>query len=145
MSSGTEVSLLPAVRALMECHTQVERLGGRHIESMGLTPAQFDVIATLGDEPPMTCKELGERTLITKGTLTPVLNRLEERGLVRRARGEQDCRQVLVSLTPEGDAVFRATFMPHVAFMRRYVERMPAAHQSQLVELLNELKAAFTD
>ncbi|HEY9721453.1 MAG TPA: MarR family transcriptional regulator [Oscillatoriaceae cyanobacterium] len=145
MSVGTEESLLPVIRALMECHTQVERLAARHIESLGLTPAQFDVVATLGDTAGMTCKELGEHTLITKGTLTPVLTRLEERGLVRRERGEQDCRQVIVSLTPKGEAVYRETFMPHVTFMRAYLAKMSPEHQGRLVTLLNELKGAFAE
>ena len=37
----------------------------------GLTHAQFDIIATLGNTPGMSYKELGDKTLITKGTLRP--------------------------------------------------------------------------
>jgi MarR family 2-MHQ and catechol resistance regulon transcriptional repressor len=49
-----------------------------------LTPSQFDIIATLGNTPGMTLQGIGEKTLITKGTLTGVVDRLQEKGLVDR-------------------------------------------------------------
>lgn len=133
------------LRALAEAYNAFASVGARHMEAMGLTPAQFDVLATLGDTPGMTCKQLGEGTLITKGTLTGVLDRLEAKGLIRRARGAQDSRQVFVSLTPEGEAVFEATFQPHVDFLGKHMAEMPPEHQRQLTELLRELRRAFTE
>ncbi|MEB3329224.1 MAG: MarR family transcriptional regulator [Candidatus Sericytochromatia bacterium] len=140
-----DVSLLPVFRALMTCHAQVSRVAGRQIESMGLTPSQFDVIVTLGDTPGMTCSELGRRTLISKGTLTPVLDRLEARGLVVRRRGEADGRQVHVTLTPAGTAEYQRVFLPHVAYVRGYLDRLTPARQATLVEALGELQRVFED
>ena len=134
---------LRTARALVEAFAAVKAVDDRHVESLGLTPAQFDVLATLGDTPGMTCKELGEGTLITKGTLTGVLDRLESKGLIQRSRGEADSRQVHVSLTPEGEAVFNATFQPHIDYVAQFWDRMPQARQEQLTELLRELQAAF--
>lgn len=139
-----DVSLLPVFRALMECYRQVERVSERHIEASGLTPAQFDVLAVLGETDGMTCSELGRRTLITKGTLSPVLDRLEAKGLLTRKRGETDGRQIIVCLTPEGEATFQANFYPHVAFMRGHLSRMPDDRQQQLIALLRELQGVFT-
>ena len=134
---------LRTLRALAETYDQVFRTSDRHIESLGLTPAQFDVIATLGDTPGMTCKQLGEGTLITKGTLTGVLDRLEERGLISRSRGERDSRQVYVKLTPEGEKVFQSTFQPHVDYLARHFAPMGLDRQAQLTELLRELQRSF--
>jgi len=141
--SQTPEPYMRTLRALMETTNQVGAISSRHIESMGLTPAQFDVLATLGDTPGMTCKQLGAGTLITKGTLTGVLDRLEAKGLISRTRGEQDTRQTFVALTPEGERVFQQTFQPHVDFLGQYFGRMPADRQQQLIELLRELQAAF--
>ena len=141
-SQAPEPFLTP-IRALAECYQAVFRVSDRHIETLGLTPAQFDVIATLGDTAGMSCKELGAGTLITKGTLTGVLDRLEERGLIARTKGERDSRQVHVSLTPAGETIFTATFQPHVDYMGQYFAQVPAAKQERLVELLRELAAAF--
>lgn len=132
-------SLLPVFRALYICMRDVERVANRHIESLGLTPSQFDALAVLGDCEGMTCKELGARSLISGGTLTPVLDRLEAKGLVQRCKSEQDSRQTIVSLTPEGQAAYEKSFLPHVRFMRRYSDALTAQEQADLVRLLAKL------
>lgn len=142
---ANDESLLPVYRALVEAHTVASRVADRHSEALGLTPSQFDVVATLGDTEGMTCKELGELTLITKGTLNPVLDRLEQKGLVSRTKGQKDARQTLVALTEEGDKVYRATFMRHVDYLRGYIDRLVPEEQAALVALLNKLKSAFTE
>jgi DNA-binding MarR family transcriptional regulator len=63
----------------------------------------------------MTCRELGERTLITKGTLTGVLDRLVARGLVSRCSHETDGRSRNVRLTEAGRHLFEAVFSEHLA------------------------------
>jgi DNA-binding MarR family transcriptional regulator len=136
---------LRTLRALAETYEQVFRTSDRHIEKLGLTPAQFDVIATLGDTDGMTCKQLGEGTLITKGTLTGVVDRLEERGLVVRSRGQRDNRQVHVRLTPEGERVFQATFQPQIDFLADHFAGMAPERQALLAELLRELQHAFSE
>lgn len=140
-----DVSLLPVFRALMTCYTQVNRVASRHIESLGVTPSQFDVLAVLGDTAGMTCSELGRHTLISKGTLTPVLDRLEARGLVTRRRGVSDARQIHVALTPAGEAEYRRVFMPHVDYMRGYLDRLTPDQQAQLQTCFADLEAIFAD
>lgn len=101
---------LKSVRLLAECLQGFERLSGESVRECGLTPPQFDIIATLGNTPGMSYKELGERTLITKGTLTGVIERLEQKGLVLRTRNADDKRSFFVQLTREGEDVFHDTF-----------------------------------
>ena len=62
----------------------------------GLTPSQARVIFALGGTDGMTCKDIGDITLITKGTLTGVVDRLEEKGLVERWSVEGDGRNWLL-------------------------------------------------
>lgn len=141
--SGTpgDESLLPPVRALLRAYAQLERVAARHLDSLGVTPAQFDVLATLGDERGMTCKDLGARSLISRGTLIPVLDRMEARGLIRRCKGTADSRQTIVSLTPEGQALYERTFPPHVAYLRGYLDHLAPEEQAQLVALLGKFEA----
>lgn len=101
---------LKSVRLLAECLQGFERYSGESVRQYGLTHAQFDIIATLGNTAGMSYKELGERTLITKGTLTGVIERLEQKGIVRRERSSDDKRSFYVRLTDAGDAVFREVF-----------------------------------
>ena len=136
-------SLLPVLRDLTDCYLHVSRTSTRMIEAMGLTQAQFDVLVTLGDTPGMTCKVLGERTFITKGTLTPVLDRLEAKGLVVRAKGQRDSRQTRVSITPEGQALYERHFPGFVAAMRGRFAVLAPEEQEALRALLQKLKTGF--
>ncbi|HAT32623.1 MAG TPA: MarR family transcriptional regulator [Janthinobacterium sp.] len=87
-----------------------ERLSGERARRFGLTHAQFDIVATLGNTPGMSYKELGQKTLITKGTLTGVIDRLEQKGLVERERSADDKRSFFVRLTGAGEQVFTDVF-----------------------------------
>jgi MarR family transcriptional regulator, 2-MHQ and catechol-resistance regulon repressor len=106
---------LTSVRLLAECMQGFERFSGESVRQHGLTHAQFDIIATLGNTAGMSYKELGERTLITKGTLTGVIERLEQKGLVVRERSSNDKRSFFVRLTPAGEKVFDTVFPQVVA------------------------------
>jgi MarR family 2-MHQ and catechol resistance regulon transcriptional repressor len=77
-------SYLKALRPLVEAYLAFWRVDSRHIRTLRLTPSQFDVIVTLGDTTGLTCSQLSSQTLVTKGTLTGVLDRLAKKGLIRR-------------------------------------------------------------
>ncbi|MBI5316085.1 MAG: MarR family transcriptional regulator [Nitrospirae bacterium] len=114
---------LKVLRPLVEAYLAFELIDNRHIKSLRLTPSQFDVIATLGDTDGRTCSELSARTLVTKGTLTGVLDRLVAKGFIRRDSMKDDRRCVKIRLTQKGDKVFRDTFAAHIAFIRPFFER----------------------
>lgn len=133
------------LRSLAECYQAFETYSGSHVRSLGLTPAQFDIVATLGNTPGMTCRELGEKTLITKGTLTGVLDRLEARGIIRRGPSDADRRQVFVSLTPAGARLFGKVFPEHAAHVRKAFTVLSSGELDQARELLQRLRDALRD
>ncbi|MDP3090072.1 MAG: MarR family transcriptional regulator [Nitrospira sp.] len=114
---------LKLVRPLVEAYQAFWLADNRHIRSLKLTPSQFDVIATLGDTDGMTCSELSARTLVTKGTLTGVLDRLAAKGLIRRESVDSDRRQIRIQLTEKGGGIFRRTYAAHIAFLKPFFER----------------------
>ncbi len=136
-------SFLPTLRELVRCNQAFERYSAAHVRQLGLTAAQFDVIATLGNTDGMTCGELGEKTLITKGTLTGVLDRLADRGLAERCADTNDARRTLIKLTAKGDAVFAHSFPAHLAYCQRAFDRIPPAQMKALHEGLAALRVAF--
>ena len=101
---------LKSIRLLAECMQDFERFSSDFVRQYGLTHAQFDIIATLGNTCGMSYKELGQKTLITKGTLTGVVDRLEQKGLVVRERCNKDKRSYFVRLSCEGEQVFHDVF-----------------------------------
>ncbi len=72
------------------------------LSALGLTYPQYLVLLVLWEGDGLTVKALGERLYLDSGTVTPLLKRLEARGLLERRRDEEDERQVLVFLTPAG-------------------------------------------
>jgi MarR family transcriptional regulator, organic hydroperoxide resistance regulator len=75
------------------------------LEPLGVTYPQYLVLLVLWERDGVPVKELGERLALDSGTLTPLLKRLEQQGLVVRRRGEDDERIVRIHLTPDGRAL----------------------------------------
>jgi MarR family transcriptional regulator, 2-MHQ and catechol-resistance regulon repressor len=146
MNSGATIpTFMPTLRQLIRCTQAFERFSGAHVKKMGLTESQFDVIATLGNTSGMTCKALGERTLITKGTLTGVLDRMEARGLVSRKADAEDARRTHIALTRKGSVLFDEVFPTHMRHLQRAFERIPAGELVQLHNHLSDLRLAFEE
>jgi DNA-binding MarR family transcriptional regulator len=134
---------MTVVRELVRCYQAFETYSAAHIRELDLTPSQFDIIATLGNTKGMTSKCLGEKTLITKGTLTGVVDRLIAKGLVRRVQCEYDGRSQIVQLTAEGEALFDTIFPAHIAYMKRVFTGFKEEDLAQIEAALTQLHGAF--
>ena len=72
------------------------------LEPLGLTYPQYLVLLTLWESDGLPLKSIGARLGLDSGTLTPLLKRMEEAGLLTRLRDKADERQVIVRLTARG-------------------------------------------
>jgi DNA-binding MarR family transcriptional regulator len=72
------------------------------LEKLDMTYPQYLVMLVLWKEKSITVKELGNRLYLDSGTLTPLLKRLEQKGLLTRQRDAADERSVIVTVTAEG-------------------------------------------
>ena len=108
----------------------------------GLTyPQYLTLLALWGASGPMTVGELGTRLQLDSGTLTPLLKRLEARGVVVRRRDRADERRVLVEVTEDGWALReRVADVPAELTRAMTVTRAEAA---QLRELLDKVMAGL--
>lgn len=138
-----EEPFLPSLRELVRCYQAFSTYSVAHLRTLGLTPPQFDIVATLGNTPGMTPKELGEKTLITKGTLTGVVDRLAAKGLVRRIPSAQDGRSQIVQLTKKGEILFDEVFPAHVAYFSRAFGDLKAEDYARIKAALHDLRAVF--
>ena len=75
------------------------------LDAIGLTYPQYLVFLVLWEADDITVKALGDKLFLDSGTITPLLKRLEARGLLRRRRDDEDERQVRILLTDEGRAL----------------------------------------
>lgn len=136
---------LSTLRELVRCYQSFEACSAGHIRTLGLTPPQFDIIVTLGSTHGMTCKELSDRTLITKGTLTGVLDRLERKGMLSRHNAPDDGRSFIVRLTALGQTTFEQVFPTHLAFIAPTFETLSPAERSAIEQLLARLRTRFSE
>jgi len=75
------------------------------LDRLRLTYPQYLVMLVLWERDGVAVKEIGERLYLDSGTLTPLLKRLEQAGMIRRTRSREDERQVLIDLTSQGRAL----------------------------------------
>lgn len=138
-----QAEFLPTMQALVQCYQAFEAYSAAHIRALGLTPPQFDIIATLGNTPGMTAKDLGEKTFITKGTLTGVVDRLAGRGWVERIAHDRDGRSQIIRLTRAGQALFERTFPAHLAHIGARFAGVSAADHRRWQTTLRALEHVF--
>ena len=141
-SSQTFIPLVEELAAAYQAFSLYDAEGLRKSGS-GLTPSQARVIFTLGGTDGMTCKDIGDATLITKGTLTGVVDRLEEKGLVERWSVEGDGRKTIIALTRRGERVFEKEFPRHVEFLKSKFDKLGAGDRKQATQLLEKIKGLF--
>lgn len=137
------MNFLPLIKELASTFQAFESYSATHIKKMGLTATQFDILATLGNQPPMTCKELGEKTLILKGTMTGVLQRLETKGLIQKIANEQDGRSYKIGLTPSGDKLFKKVFPAHLQYLEKAFSQLSRKEIEQATNALKTVKTIF--
>ena len=137
------MDFLASLKELVRATQAFEHYSSAHVRSMGLTVTQFDVLATLGNQPPMTCKELGDKTLVTKGTLTGVLDRLEAKQLITRVVNTEDARSQKIGLTTKGQKLFEKIFPEHVKHLGEIFNQLSPKDLSQMNHSLKMLREAF--
>lgn len=134
---------LATVRSLVRAYQAFSSYSETFVRQYDLTSAQFDVIATLGNTQGLSMGEIGEKTLITKGTLTGVVDRLERKGLVTRETPPENRRSVIVQLTATGQQLFEQVFPAHVNDIKQHLEVLDTSEMELLRVLLNRIQILF--
>lgn len=76
---------------------------GKGLKKLGLTYSQYIVLMALWEIDGLSVKNIGDKLYLDSGTLTPLLKKMSEAGLVRRVRSKEDDRLVLNYLTPKSE------------------------------------------
>ena len=90
---------------LYACARETIKLYKPYLDELDLTYTQYIAMMVLWEKKSVTVKELGEALYLDSGTLTPLLKKMEGKGLLSRRRSEQDERSLIVSLTEKGEAL----------------------------------------
>ena len=109
---------------LYACSKEIIRQYKPYLDQLDLTYTQYITMMVLWENQSMTVKDLGNCLYLDSGTLTPLLKKLEAKGLVTRSRSRKDERNLIVTITDEGMALRdKALFVPEE--MAKCIELTP--------------------
>ena len=128
--------------ALYAASRALTRVYAPLLEPLGLTYPQYLVMLVLWEHDGASVKQLGERLALDSGTLTPLLKRLEQHGMVTRRRDPDDERVVRIDLTAEGKKLRgKARRVPTELACRAGFDPGDERERAQLARLRRELVA----
>lgn len=90
---------------LYACAREVIKWYKPFLDEIDLTYTQYIAMMVLWENKSLTVKDLGERLFLDSGTLTPMLKKMELKGLLTRKRSTEDERSLIVSITEQGEAL----------------------------------------
>ncbi|MCR5667087.1 MAG: MarR family transcriptional regulator [Eubacterium sp.] len=88
---------------LYACSKEIVKRYKPFLDPIDLTYTQYIAMMVVWEEKEITVKAMGEKLFLDSGTLTPVLKKLEQKGYVKRERAKDDERNLIISLTAQGE------------------------------------------
>jgi len=133
--------------AMLSLARTADQLGNASVDVLkpaNLSASQYNVLRILRGASPegLSCGEISERMIRRDPDLTRLLDRLETRGLVSRARGTSDRRVVRASITEEGLALLASLDEPLQATIQKTLAHVSEEKLRLLVEILDEVRGA---
>jgi len=128
--------------AVLRTSGVLEQKQAHALRAHGLTGTQYNTLRILrgAGERALTCSDIGERLVTPGPDVTRILDRLENRGLVRRQRDEDDRRVVRARITEKGLEVLAALDAPIERNMVEILGHMGAEKLRTLLSLLAEAR-----
>jgi MarR family 2-MHQ and catechol resistance regulon transcriptional repressor len=134
MESGTHIRLI-----LWKTEKAVERIDLESIAGTGHCPSDFAIMEALLHKGPLHIGEIGKKVLLTSGSMTAALNRLESGGYLKRIKQIEDARFCNVALTPKGRRVIEAAYSEHEKNLEKVAEVLDSKERQELVRLLKKI------
>lgn len=110
------------------------------LADIGLTYTQYVVMMVLWEEHSMVTRKLRDRVFLDSGTLTPVLKKLEEKGFITKERSQADARDLIVTLTQEGETLKQDALAVQEQLAKHF---KGSSDNEMLLKLLQKLLETF--
>ena len=133
--SGVHVFLV-----LWKASSAVQSYAEESISELEMCGSDFAVLEALLHKGPLPINEIGKKVLLTSGSITVAVDRLEERGLVERRAHGTDRRARIVHLTMEGKKLIKRIYAEHAADMEKLAAAsLTKAERKTLISLLKKI------
>jgi len=117
----------------------------RQVKAHGLTLTEFGVLEALFHKGPLPHGEIGDRVLLASSSITYVVDKLEDRGLLRRRPSEADRRVKLAALTPDGRAKIEDAFSEHAALIEDLMAPLSREEKRKAASLLRRVERSANE
>ena len=134
-TSGVRVWLI-----LWKAAKAMEQTALGSISRLGLGLSDFAILELLLHKGPQPVNAIGRKVLLTSGSISTAIDRLEARKLVRRANDPDDRRSRIVGLTAAGRRLISTAFKQHAGDMERAFEALTSHDRSILIRLLKKTR-----
>jgi len=130
----------PHIRLILwKAAKAVEEVDRASIAETGLQLSEFAILEVLLHKGPQPIKAIGSKVLLTSGSMTAAVDRLENRGLVKRLRAPSDGRSFHIHLTDDGQRVIAQAFERHRHNLEAITRDMDEKERVTLVRLLKKI------
>ena len=134
MQKGTHIRLV-----LWKAEKAVERIDQQSIADTCLCVSDFAIMEALLHKGPLQIGQVGEKVLLTSGSMTAAVNRLERNGYVKRIKKFEDARCCEVALTRKGRKIIETAYPKHEKNLEKLAEGLTPEERNELVRLLKKL------
>jgi len=124
---------------LARATNSIQKHSEQDIARHGLTPTEFGILEVLHHKGPLLLGEIQRKILVTSGGITYLVDRLVEKGLVRRENSADDRRARYAVLTAEGRGLIKRIFPVHAARIERALSGLTTSEQRQAIALIKKL------
>jgi MarR family 2-MHQ and catechol resistance regulon transcriptional repressor len=105
----------------------------------GLNPTEFAVLELLYHKGRQPIQKIGQKILLGSGSMTYVVDKLEQKGLLERVISESDKRITYMSIKPKGEDLIASIFPENAQNIESLVSALTVQEQEQAIELLKKL------
>jgi MarR family 2-MHQ and catechol resistance regulon transcriptional repressor len=134
MATGPHMRLV-----LWKAEKAVEEVDKASIDQTGLGLSDFTIMEALLHKGPLPINQIGEKVLLTSGSMTAAVNRMERKGLVTRIQDPSDGRCFYVHLTKKGRNTIKTAYAKHEKNLEKICSVLSEKERNELVRLLKKI------
>jgi len=129
-------------RSLADCWKRVQRGAEKNLARADLSVAELRILRLLREQGSLPMHRFCPATMLSQPTITGIVDKLEERGLVGRVRSKEDRREVLIAITPKGSDAYEKGLDVHRQFAKKALSVLDSNDVDALASLLKKLADA---
>lgn len=115
------------------------------IEQYGLNPTEFGVLELLHHRGRQPIQKIGQKILLRSGSMTYVVNQLQEKGFLKRIYCEEDKRITYIAITDKGIELVESIFPKHVEKIEELMNALDVKEQEDAIQLIKKLGLSVKD